>query len=199
MASHHGDRNYTSTRSRARQPAIGARPRVGALGKYGRRGPPDRRNGDPETINRDFSRSFLRHFNNASVASSQPHLWDDCLPASVRFDGYGIPFRWGFQRVYLEGGSDARIPALVILTIATVLDGGTVRAQTYDRLIRFACMFTSRGGPTITIAATRRCLSQRVGIGPRPNVRHQSIFCLAWKSPRGLSAASPRLLKRMTI
>jgi hypothetical protein len=30
-------------------------------------------------------------------------------------------------------------------------------------------------------------------------VRHQSIFCWRGRAPRGLSAASPRLLKRMTI
>jgi hypothetical protein len=48
----------------------------GAVQATGREGTATR------TINRDFSRSFLRHFNNASVASSQPHLWDDCLPAS---------------------------------------------------------------------------------------------------------------------
>jgi len=35
----------------------------------------------PGQFNWDFSRSFLRHFYGASVASSQPHLWDNCLPA----------------------------------------------------------------------------------------------------------------------
>jgi len=35
---------------------------------------------------------------------------------------------------------------------------------------------------------------QRVGIGPRGTVRHQSIFCER-ASARGLLAASPRLLK----
>jgi len=53
-----------------------------ALGKYGTTGATGQEGTATRTINRDFSRSFLRHFNNASVASSQPHLWDDCLPAS---------------------------------------------------------------------------------------------------------------------
>jgi Protein of unknown function (DUF3551) len=46
--------------------------------------------------------------------------------------GYGIPFGGGFQRVYISKGALMRIPALTILTIATVLTATPVRAQTYD-------------------------------------------------------------------
>jgi hypothetical protein len=72
---------YQAGRSRsASQPANGHGPALGiddgAVQAAGLEGTATR------TINRDFSRSFQRHFNSASVASSEPHLWDDCLPAS---------------------------------------------------------------------------------------------------------------------
>src|SRR5260370_8006304 len=45
--------------------------------------------------------------------------------------GYGIPFRGAFS-AYISKEALMRIPALVILTIATVLTAAPVRAQTYD-------------------------------------------------------------------
>jgi hypothetical protein len=45
--------------------------------------------------------------------------------------GYGIPFRGAFS-AYISKEALMRIPALAILTIATVLTSAPVRAQTYD-------------------------------------------------------------------
>jgi len=45
--------------------------------------------------------------------------------------GYGIPFRGAFS-AYISKEALMRIPALAILTIATVLTAAPVRAQTYD-------------------------------------------------------------------
>jgi hypothetical protein len=84
-----------------------------------------------------------------------------------------------------------RIPALVILTIATVLTAAPARAQNTIRLIRFACMCTA-GGPIITNAATRRFLSatRRHRAAP-PSA---SIHILrARKCPLGGIAASTKL------
>ena len=50
----------------------------------------------------------------------------------VRFDGVWHPVSWSFQRVYISKGALMRIPALTILTIATVLTAAPARAQTYD-------------------------------------------------------------------
>ena len=51
-----------------------------------------------------------------------------------------------------------RIPALVILTIATVLTAAPARAQTYDPAYP-VCLHVYGRGPTITTAATPRFLS----------------------------------------
>jgi Protein of unknown function (DUF3551) len=45
--------------------------------------------------------------------------------------GYGIPFGGAFS-AYISKEALMRIPALAILTIATVLTAAPVRAQTYD-------------------------------------------------------------------
>jgi hypothetical protein len=50
------------------------------------------------------------------------------------------------------------ILALAILTIATVLTAALARAQTYDPAYP-VCLHVYTRGPTITNAATRRCLS----------------------------------------
>ena len=82
-AAHHGIRNYTSTRV-SRTDQWGTAPRLGHV-TTGPCRPPDL-DGElrPEELAGIFrTRSCdIRHFNSASVASSQPHLWDDCLPAS---------------------------------------------------------------------------------------------------------------------
>jgi len=52
-----------------------------------------------------------------------------------------------------------RIPALMILTIATVATAAPVRAQKYDPAYPVCLHKYGQGGSTITIAATRRCLS----------------------------------------
>jgi hypothetical protein len=61
-----------------------------------------------------------------------------------------------------------RIPALAILTIATVLTSVPARAQTYNPAYP-VCLHVYGRGATITNAATRRCLSatRRHRAGPR--------------------------------
>jgi hypothetical protein len=84
-----------------------------------------------------------------------------------------------------------RILALAILAIGTVSIGPTA-AQTYDPAYP-VCLHAFQGQllrMPIHVAAS----VQRVGFGPRGTVRHQSIF-RGRGSARGLSAASPRLLK----
>src|SRR3981189_1456190 len=67
--------------------------------------------------------------------------------------GYGIPFRGAFS-AYISKEALMRIPALAILTIATVLTAAPVRAQTYDpaypvclhvygRATYYECRYTS--------------------------------------------------------
>jgi hypothetical protein len=96
--------------------------------------------------------------------------------------GYGIPFRGAFS-AYISKEALMRIPALAILTIATVLTAAPVRAQTYDPAYPVCLHVYQWGGPTITIAATRRCLSatrRHRAAPPRASSIH---ILLAWKSP----------------
>jgi hypothetical protein len=65
------------------------------------------------------------------------------------------------------------IPALAILTIATVLTAAPARAQTYNPTIRSACKPSGLHRMRLYLAAS----VQRVGIGPGRPVPHQSIFC----------------------
>jgi hypothetical protein len=85
-----------------------------------------------------------------------------------------------------------RILALAILAIGTV-SIGPAAAQTYDPAYPVCLHVYGRANyyeTALHVAAS----VQLVGIGPRGTVRHQSIFRERGRA-RGLSAASPRLLK----
>jgi hypothetical protein len=117
----------------------------------------------------------------------------------VRFDGVWHPVSWGFQRVYLEGGSDAD-SGFGDFDDCDGFDGGTRSGpDVRSGLSGLPACLPAAGGPLLRMQLHVAASVQRVGIGPRRHVRHQSIFCWRGRAPRGLSAASPRLLKRMTI
>ena len=83
-----------------------------------------------------------------------------------------------------------RIPALAILTIATVLTAAPVRAQTYDPAYP-VCLHVYQQWGSHYYDCSYTSLPQCNG--PRGTVLHQSIF-RERASARGLSAASPPLL-----
>jgi hypothetical protein len=85
-----------------------------------------------------------------------------------------------------------RILALAILAIGTV-SIGPAAAQTYDPAYP-ACLHVHPGGQLLRMPLHVATSVQRVGIGPRGTVRHQSIFRERGRA-RWVSAASPRLLK----
>ena len=89
-----------------------------------------------------------------------------------------------------------RMPTLAIfLTTATVLTAAPARAQTYDPAYPVCLHVYGRGGQLLRMPLHVAASVQRVGIGPRRPVRHQSIFCER-ANIRGttLPAVSPGLL-----
>ena len=85
-----------------------------------------------------------------------------------------------------------RILALAILAIGTI-SIGSAAAQTYDPAYP-VCLHVVRPDQLLRMPLHVAASVQRVGIGPRRPVRHQSISCER-ASARGLLAASPRLLR----
>ncbi len=86
-----------------------------------------------------------------------------------------------------------RIPALVILTIATVLTAAPVRAQTYDPAYP-VCLHVYQ-------PATRRCLSATRRHRAAPPCASSIHILLAWKSPArviGGIAASTKAYDNLT-
>jgi len=117
----------------------------------------------------------------------------------VRFDGVWEPASSGFGRVYLEGGSDA-YSGFGDFDDCDGFDGGTRSgSDVRSGLSSMPACLRAAGGQLVRMQLHVAASVQRVGIGPRRPVRHQSIFCWRGRAPRGLSAASPRLLKRMAI
>src|SRR5450755_2500894 len=117
----------------------------------------------------------------------------------VRFDGVWHPVWWGLSaRIYLEGGSDAHSG----FDDFDDCDGFDGDARTgpdlRSGLSGLSAQVRNGGVPILRLQLHVAASVQRVGIGPGGTVRHQSIFCWRGRAPRG-SAASPRLLKRMTI
>jgi hypothetical protein len=88
-----------------------------------------------------------------------------------------------------------RIPALAILTIATVLTAAPLGPSSGPDVRSGLSDLPSRvrpGGQLLRLPLHLPFSVQRVGIGPRRPVRHQSIFC---ERASARSAESPRLLK----
>ena len=85
-----------------------------------------------------------------------------------------------------------RILALAILAIATV-SIGPAAAQTYDPGLS-GLPAQVRTGHLLRMPLHAAASVQRVGVGPRRPVRHQSVFRERGRA-RALLAASPRLLK----
>jgi hypothetical protein len=116
----------------------------------------------------------------------------------VRFDGIWHPVWWGFRRVYLEGGSDAH-SGFGHFDDCDVFDGGArTGPDLRSGLSGLPACLPVGGVPLLRLQLHLAASVQCVGIGPLGRVRHQSIFCWRGRTPRGLSAASPRLLKRLT-
>jgi hypothetical protein len=117
----------------------------------------------------------------------------------VRFDGVWHPVSWGFQRVYLEGGSDAH-SGFDDFDDCDGFDGGArTGPDVRSGLSGLPACLPAVGVPLLRLQLHVAASVQGVGIGPGGRVRHQSIFRGHGRTPRGLSTASPRLLKRMTI
>src|SRR5450755_319896 len=145
---------------------------------------------------RPVSALVIRRRHDGGHDDRQRHGRALALPPGVgcALMGYGIPFRGAFS-AYISKEALMRIPALAILTIATVLTAAPVRAQTYDPAYPVCLHVYQWGGvPLLRLQLHVAASVQRVGIGPRRHVRHQSIFCWRGRAQRGLSA-SPRLLK----
>ena len=117
----------------------------------------------------------------------------------VRFDGVWHPVSWGFQRVYLEGGSDAHSGFGDFDDCDGFDSGARTGPDVRSGLPGLPACLPAVGVPLLRLQLHVAASVQRVGIGPRGTVRHQSIFRGRGRAPRGLSEASPRLLKRMTI
>jgi hypothetical protein len=83
--------------------------------------------------------------------------------------------------------------ALAILAIGAASIAGPAAAQTYAPGLS-GLPARVRTGHLLRMPLHVAASVQRVGIGPRGTVRHQSIFRGRGRA-RGLSAASPRLLK----
>src|SRR5882757_946889 len=102
---------------------------------------------------------------------------------------------WGFQRVYLEGGSDAH-SGFGDFDDCDGFDGGTRSGpDVRSGLSSLPACLPAVGGQLLRMPLHVAASVQRVGIGPRRPVRHQSIFCER-ANIRGttLPAVSPGLL-----
>jgi len=102
----------------------------------------------------------------------------------VRFDGVWHPVSWAFS-AYISKEALMAHSGFGDFDDCDGFDGGTRSGQTYDPAYPVACMFTSRGGPLLRLQLHVAASVQRVGIGPRRHVRHQSIFCWRGRAPRG--------------
>src|SRR5882724_7069569 len=173
-----------------------------ALGKYEMTGPcrpPDWRERRPEQSTGIFRARSCDILTTPALHLPSPTYGMIACRRRVRFDGVWHPVSWGFQRVYLEGGSDAH-SGFVDFDDCDGFDGGTRSGpDVRSGLSGLPACLPAVGGSLLRLQLHVAASVQRVGIGPRRHVRHQSIFCWCGRAPRGLSAASPRLLKRMII
>jgi hypothetical protein len=84
--------------------------------------------------------------------------------------------------------------ALMVCAASSTMGAiGPAAAQTYDPAYP-VCLHLGGGGQLLRMPLHVAASVQRVGIGPPGTVRHQSVFRERGRA-RGLSAASPRLLK----
>src|SRR5450631_4888875 len=118
-----------------------------------------------------------------------------CLPAQGAFDRVWHPVFVGLSaRIYLKGGSDAH-SGFGDFDDCDGFDGGArTGPDLRSGLPGLSAQVRNGGIPLLRLQLHVAASVQCIGIGSGGTVRHQSLFC--W---RGLSAASPRLLKRMTI
>jgi hypothetical protein len=97
------------------------------------------------------------------------------------------------RRACPEGGSDAR-SGFGDFDVRDGFDGGACSGSDVRSGLSGLPACVRPGGQLLPMPLHVAASVQRVGIGPRRPVRHQSIFC-EHRRARGLSAASPRLLK----